>query len=66
MTGLSGEHPGVLEGKKLMMRLLQFLFQNGYTFFFPQIFVFEEFVFVCLDTLLRGVDETVKRKKKKR
>lgn len=30
---LSGEHPGVLEGKKLMMRLLQFLFQNGYNFF---------------------------------
>lgn len=46
MIGLSGEHPGVSEGMKLIMHLLKVCFQDGYTFFFfSQNFVLEEFVF---------------------
>lgn len=34
MIGLSGGHPGVSEGMKLIMHLLEVCFQDGYTFFF--------------------------------
>lgn len=41
MIGLSGEHPGVSEGVKLIMHLLKVCFQIEYTLFSLHILYFK-------------------------